>query len=109
MRLQLPLQHLELRLGEAGPEALGTDRACFGLAPVLDCMSQADEEAIRGEQPIELKQVLPLDVGPPANARTRASAVLEEKTARRKEGRRVDERVHQRGRTVDRQRLRPRR
>jgi hypothetical protein len=54
MRLELPLQCLQLRFSQARLQPFGVDRALLGLVPERDGVSEADETKVRRQQPVEL-------------------------------------------------------
>ena len=64
--MQLPLQRLELRFDEPHLELRGIDGAPIRFPPELERVREADQEQIRHEHPIELRQILDARRKPPA-------------------------------------------
>ena len=60
VRVQLPLQRLQLRLDQAGLEVRRVERARLRLAPVGQRVRQADQEQVGHEHPVELGEELDL-------------------------------------------------
>ena len=58
MRVQLPLQRLQLRLDQPRLEPRRVERTLLGLAPVDQRVGQADQEEIRHQLPVKLLDVL---------------------------------------------------
>ena len=108
VRLQLPLQRLELRLRQTRLQPFGVERAFARFAPVRDGVAEANEEEVGRQQPVELRQILPLYVAPPVHVHD-AAAVLKQHRAGTQHRRRVHQREQQRGRDVESERHRPRR
>ena len=72
--LQLPLQRLQLRFDQPRFEVRAVERAPLGFAPVGERVREADQEQVRHEQPVELRQVLDTRGEPPARAAARSAA-----------------------------------
>ena len=91
MRLQLTLQRLQLRLGQPRLQPLGVERALLGLVPVRDGVAEPHEREVRRQHPVQLQEVLPLQVTRPAHGRQHASAERKQQRARHQHGRLVNQ------------------
>ena len=63
--MELALQRLQLRLGEARLELRGPQRAVLRLPKVGRSMAESDDRAIRHHLPVEIHDVVSLDALPP--------------------------------------------
>ena len=64
--MELTLQRLQLRLDQPRLELRRVERARLGLAAVGERVRQADQEQVRHQQPVELRQIAEERRRPPA-------------------------------------------